>query len=117
MKKIDFKTELMHLYNSSGKQVIKAYVTPIYFLIIDGNGNSKTSPEFQHVIKSLSSLSYLLKFAIYKQNTRSDSIVIPLEFFGWPHKIYLSTPRHDVSERLKRVTRKLMKSKGRLNGN
>ena len=51
------------------------------FLMVDGSGNPNTSPEFQHAIQALFSLSYGIHFALKKKGI--ESRLRPLEALWW----------------------------------
>lgn len=83
MAKIDYKKEFKHLYKPSAKKVEIVDVPEMHFLMIDGEGDPNTSPEFQDAIEALYSLSYTLKFMIKKGDLGIDYGVMPLEGLWW----------------------------------
>lgn len=83
MKKIDYKKELKNLYNASAKKVETVEVPRMNFLMMDGEGDPKTSPAFQEAVEALFSLSYTLKFMIKKGKEGIDYGVMPLEGLWW----------------------------------
>jgi hypothetical protein len=82
MAKIDLKKELKHLYKPSGKEVVLVDVPPMNFLVIEGQGDPNTSPEYQSAIEALYSVAYALKF-IVKRSESVDYGVMPLEGLWW----------------------------------
>jgi hypothetical protein len=83
MTNIDFKKELKHLYQPSAKEVVRADVPPMEFLMIDGAGDPNTSQEFADAVETLYALSYSLKFMIKKGPAAVDYGVMPLEGLWW----------------------------------
>jgi hypothetical protein len=82
MEKIDFKKELKHLYNPSAKEVTAVDVPALNFLMIDGEGDPNTSPQYKAAVEALFSVSYALKFMIKKEKG-VDYGVMPLEGLWW----------------------------------
>ncbi len=82
MKKIDFKKELKHLYNSSPKAVVVVDVPPLNFLMVDGRGDPNTTAAYKEAVEALFSLSYALKFMV-KKELAVDYAVMPLEGLWW----------------------------------
>ena len=80
--KIDLKKELKELYSASPQQVAIVDVPPMNFLMIDGQGDPNTSPEFQDAVEALYGVSYTLKFMI-KQEQAINYVVMPLEGLWW----------------------------------
>jgi hypothetical protein len=83
MKKIDYKKERKHLYNSSAKKISIVEVAQMNFLMIDGAGDPNTSSEFQQAVEALFGVSYTLKFMIKKGEPAVDYGVMPLEGLWW----------------------------------
>jgi len=82
MSKVDFKKELKHLYQPSGKDFSVEDVPPMQFLMLDGQGDPNTALEYQQALEALYALAYKLKF-ISKQQLGRDYVVPPLEGFWW----------------------------------
>jgi len=82
MSKIDFKKELKHLYNPSGKEISLVDVPPMNFVMIDGAGDPNTAKEYEEAIEALYAVSYALKFAVKKEQA-IDYGVMPLEGLWW----------------------------------
>ena len=83
MKKIDFKKELKHLYNTSAKEVVFVDVPEMNFLMVDGSGDPNTAQEYNDAVEALYSVSYSLKFMIKKGGRAIDYVVMPLEGLWW----------------------------------
>lgn len=81
MSKIDYKKELRHLYHAT-KEPVVVDVPPMNFLMIDGSGDPNTTPEYQHAVEALFSVSYALKFKM-KKTQGVDYVVMPLEGLWW----------------------------------
>ena len=82
MDKIDLKKELKQLYNPSAKEIGVVDVPDMNFLMIDGQGNPNTSPEYAAAMEPLFGVSYTLKFMVKKQQG-VDYGVLPLEGLWW----------------------------------
>lgn len=82
MEKIDFKKEMKQLYNPSTKEVTAVDVPPMNFLMIDGQGDPNTSPQYSAAIEALFNVSYTLKFMV-KKKKGIDYAVMPLEGLWW----------------------------------
>ncbi|MCW4017637.1 MAG: GyrI-like domain-containing protein [Candidatus Bathyarchaeota archaeon] len=82
MEKVDLKKQLKQIYNPSAKEISDVDVPVMNFLMIDGQGNPNTSPDYVAAIECLFSVSYTLKFMIKKQKG-VDYGVLPLEGLWW----------------------------------
>jgi hypothetical protein len=83
MKKIDFKKEMKHLYNTSAKNPEVVDVPQMNFLMINGEGDPNISERFKSSVEALFGLSYTLKFMIKKSKMQIDYGVMPLEGLWW----------------------------------
>ncbi len=83
MEKLDLKKSLKFLYQPSAKEVMQVDVPPMKFLMIDGQGDPNTSPEYAQAIEVLFSVSYTLKFMVKKGALAIDYGVMPLEGLWW----------------------------------
>jgi hypothetical protein len=83
MKKIDPKLELKHLYRASAKEVVEVDVPTLRFLMIDGEGDPNTSPDYADAVEALFSVSYNAKFRVKKGTQGIDYAVMPLEGLWW----------------------------------
>lgn len=83
MKKVDLKKELGHLYRPSAKAVVEVEVPTFQFLMIDGEGDPNTSPDYKEAVEALFSVSYTAKFMLKKGAQEIDYAVMPLEGLWW----------------------------------
>jgi len=83
MNKIDLKKELAHLYRPSAKEVVQVDVPAFRFLMIDGEGDPNSSPEYARAVEALFSVSYTAKFVVKKGPQAIDYAVMPLEGLWW----------------------------------
>lgn len=81
MSKTDYKKELRHLYHAT-KEPVVVDVPPMNFIMIDGSGDPNTTPEYQHAVEALFSVSYAVKFKM-KKTQGVDYVVMPLEGLWW----------------------------------
>jgi hypothetical protein len=77
--KIDFKKEYKFLFSASAKEPQKVDVPDFKYLMIGGQGDPNTAPEFPEKIQALYGLAYTMKFML-KQDRRAavDFVVPPL---------------------------------------
>lgn len=80
--KIDYKKTEKQFYNPSAKTFSIVEVPPMNFLMVDGNGDPNTSPDFQAAVEALYGVAYTLKFNLKKQGG-ADYTVMPLEGLWW----------------------------------
>ncbi len=83
MEKLDLKKSLKFLYQPSAKEVVQVDVPPMKYLMIDGQGDPNTSPEYAQAIEALFSVSYTVKFMVKKGALAIDYGVMPLEGLWW----------------------------------
>jgi hypothetical protein len=81
--KVDLKKELKHLYGPSAKEVSVVDVQHMNFLMIDGEGDPNTSPEYAEALEALYAVSYAIKFKIKRAPGGVDYAVMPLEGLWW----------------------------------
>src|SRR5512135_1941652 len=67
MEKIDLKKMLKPLYEPSSKSFTIVDVPPMNFIMIDGQGNPNTAPEYAEAVQALYSAAYTLKFKVKKE--------------------------------------------------
>lgn len=79
----DLKKELKALYQPSSKTVEEVDVPPLHFLMIDGEGDPNTSPDYAAAVEALFTVSYALKFLVKKGPLAIDYGVMPLEGLWW----------------------------------
>ncbi len=97
MNKIDFKRELKHLYQPSGKDFSLVDVPAMQFLMIDGHGDPNTAQAYSAAVEALYAVAYKLKFAS-KQQLGRDYTVPPLEGLWWASDTDSFTARRDKSQ-------------------
>lgn len=83
MTKIDVKKELKQLYRASAKDVVQLDVPALTYLMVDGQGDPNTSPEYAQAIEALYSVAYTAKFMVKKGPEALDYAVMPLEGLWW----------------------------------
>ncbi len=83
MKKVDLRKQYKHLYAPSAKAAGVVDVPPLNFLMIDGQGNPNTSPDFGAALEALYAMSYTLKFAVKLGKLAIDYPVMALEGLWW----------------------------------
>jgi hypothetical protein len=83
MPAIDYKKELKHLYAPSAKEAALVDVAPLNFVMIDGQGDPNTAPEYAAAVETLYALAYALKFKVKRGPAGVDYAVMPLEGLWW----------------------------------
>lgn len=83
MQRIDLKQDLKHLYRPSAKAVVQVDVPTFQYLMIDGEGDPNTSPDYAAAVEALFSVSYTAKFMLKKAAHGIDYAVMPLEGLWW----------------------------------
>lgn len=96
MSKVDFQKELKHLYAPSSKQFTVVDVPAMQFLMVDGQGDPNTSPQYQEALEALYAVAYTLKFASKKAMNR-DYVVPPPEGLWWAEDMDVFTSSSDKS--------------------
>lgn len=81
MPKIDLKKENKDFYYPS-KEVSIVELTEMKFLMIDGQGDPNTSPEYNDAMETIFPVAYKTKF-ISKKEKSQDYVVMPLEGLWW----------------------------------
>jgi hypothetical protein len=66
----------------SPRDFIRVDVRPMLYLMVDGEGDPNTVPEYRDAVEALYSVSYPLKFASQRELGR-DYVVPPLEGLWW----------------------------------
>lgn len=82
MTKTDLKKENKELYNPSNKEPSLIEVPKMKYIMIDGDGDPNTSPEYQNAMEALFPVSFRVKF-ISKREKAKDYVVMPLEGLWW----------------------------------
>lgn len=83
MEKMDYKKDLKELYMPSAKQVALVEVPEMNFVMIDGEGDPNTAPQFQDAMQALYAISYTAKFMLKKEQVGPDYAVGPAEGLWW----------------------------------
>ena len=83
MEKIDYRKDLKELYFPSARQVAIIEVPEMNFVMIDGEGDPNTVPEFQDAMQALYTISYTTKFMLKKGKAGPDYAVPPAEGLWW----------------------------------
>ncbi len=96
MGKIDFKRDLKHLYQPSGKEFSLVDVPAMQFLMIDGHGDPNTAHSYAQAVEALYGVAYKLKF-MSKQRLDRDYGVLPLEGLWWAEDMGSFTASLDKS--------------------
>jgi hypothetical protein len=78
MSKLDLKKERKALYSAPEDRAAEVEVPPTPYLMIDGEGDPNTAPEYREAVEALFALAYALKFAL-KKREGLDFTVMPLE--------------------------------------
>jgi hypothetical protein len=95
MEKLDLKKSLKYLYEPSSKEFSVVDVPELNFLMIDGQGNPNTSPDYVASLQALYSAAYTLKFMI-KKELAIDYPVMASEGLWWTDDMRdFSTTRKD----------------------
>jgi len=94
MKKVDLKKELKGLYKASAKDVVQVDVPAFKFLMVDGEGDPNTSPEYTQAVEALFSVSYTAKFMVKKGPQPLDYSVMPLEGLWWADDLSAFVANH-----------------------
>jgi hypothetical protein len=91
LERIDHRKQLKALYRASGTPAI-VDVPAMNFLMIDGEGDPNTSPDYAAAIAALYSVSFTLKFTFKRGPQRIDYSVMPLEGLWWAndHRSFLT---------------------------
>jgi hypothetical protein len=80
MAKLDLKKENPYLFDAP-REPVMVEVSPMNYLMVEGEGDPRTSIAYQQSIEALYGLSFTIKFAIKKEG--SDYAVAPLEGLWW----------------------------------
>ena len=72
-------------------------IPTLRYLMVDGQGDPNTSPEYQQAIQGLYLVAYKLKFASKRELGR-DYVVPPLEGLWWADDMAAFTSRRNKHE-------------------
>jgi hypothetical protein len=94
MQKIDLKKTLKPYYDAKPAPVF-IDIPAMNFIMIDGNGNPNTSPQYATAVQSLYAVAYTLKFQV-KKELQIDYPVMALEGLWWtPDMALFSADKKD----------------------
>lgn len=93
--KLDLKKEL-DSYRARSGELRVLDVAPQQYLMVDGQGDPNTSPEYADALAALYPLAYKLKFAS-KRDLDRDYVVMPLEALWWAEDMAAFTDARDKS--------------------
>jgi len=82
VSKIDLKKEFKHLYTAPADKPVLVRAPAMYYLMVDGEGDPNTSPQFSEAVEALYAVSYQLR-AIIKEKLGNEYVVMPLEGLWW----------------------------------
>ena len=83
MGKLDLLKQKKDLYSASLNKVTFLTISPLNYLMINGEGDPNTSQLYKDSLQALYSLAYALKFAIKKDKPSINFKVMPLEGLWW----------------------------------
>jgi hypothetical protein len=83
MEKIDLRKDLKHLYQAAAGKIVELDVPSFKMLMVDGQGDPNTSPQYAEAVEALFSVSYTAKFMVRKGPQAIDYSVMPLEGLWW----------------------------------
>jgi len=81
--KIDPKRDLKQLYHASSKEPVEVTVPPQNYLMVDGQGDPNSAPEYAQAVEALFAVAYTAKFMVKKGPQAIDYAVMPLEGLWW----------------------------------
>lgn len=82
-EKIDLKKTFKALYQVSAKAPVEIEVPALRYLMVDGEGDPNTAPEYEEAVQALFSVAYTAKFMTKKGPQAIDYGVMPLEALWW----------------------------------
>ena len=94
--KVDFKKQLDSYQTKRGEFRVLD-VPEMNYLMVDGQGDPNTSPEFVAALEALYPVAYKLKFAS-KNELGRDYVVPPVEALWWAEEMTAFTTRRDKSQ-------------------
>jgi len=95
MTKVDLKTEL-DSYRARHGEFRVVDVPPAQYLLVHGQGDPNTAPEYADALAALYPVAYKLKFASKTELDR-DYVVMPLEALWWASDMDTFTTARDKS--------------------
>lgn len=94
--KVDFKRTLDH-YRAKAGEFRLVEVPATRYLMVDGQGDPNTAPEYEQALQALYPVAYKLKFASERELGR-DYVVPPLEGLWWADDMAAFTTRRNKDE-------------------
>ncbi|MCC7176664.1 MAG: GyrI-like domain-containing protein [Bryobacterales bacterium] len=83
MRKIDLKKDWKQFYTASARRPSLVDVPKRKYLMLDGQGDPDTNPDFQRAIEALYSVAYTLKFTLKMGPEQIDYPVMALDCLWW----------------------------------
>lgn len=83
MAKVDMKKELKQLYRAPSSNAVQVEVPKLNYVMVDGEGDPNSSPDYAHAVAALFSVAYTAKFMVKKGPQALDYTVMPLEGLWW----------------------------------
>jgi len=96
MTKIDFKKEWKDLYCPSKKDFRIVKVPLLKYLMVDGQGDPNSAPEYGAAVETLFAVAYKIKF--FSKKAGQDYVVPPLEGLWWAEDMESFTAARDKSQ-------------------
>src|SRR4051812_48931380 len=82
MQTIDYKSQLRKLYRAATTEVELVDVPPMNFVLIQGQGDPASSPDYPEAVEAVFSVANALKLLI-KKTEAIDYSIMPLEALWW----------------------------------
>jgi len=96
MGKVDFKKSL-DAYRAKVGEFRIVEVPELHYIMIDGQGDPNTAPEYRDAVETLFPVAYKLKF-VSKRELDRDYTVMPLEGLWWADDMDTFTVARDTSQ-------------------
>lgn len=80
--KVNYKTQLKHLYRPSAKRIDSLLVPEMQYLMLDGKGEP-SGKNYSAAIEALFTVAYTMKFMVKREQELMDYGVMPLEGLWW----------------------------------
>src|SRR5690349_1661673 len=83
MQTVDLRRELRELYTATGEPAL-VDVPELRYLMIDGQGDPNTAPEYTAAVQALYTVAYTIRFSLKRRRDDPvDAPVMPLEGLWW----------------------------------
>jgi hypothetical protein len=82
LDRIDLRKQFKQIYTATATAAV-VDLPPMSYLMVDGQGDPNTSPEYVAAVGALYSVSFTLKFTFKRGPERIDYSVMPLEGLWW----------------------------------